>query len=198
MKARRISRPSSVRIGMFCRFGSLLLSRPVAATAWLKHVWTRPVSGIHQLRQRVDVRALQLLKRPPFEDEPRQLVRERQLFEDLDGGRRRFRLGVALERRQLQLVEQDLRELLGGVDVELLAGQLEDLRAARRQLALDVLRLRRERRAVHADARPFDRGEHRNERHLQVAVDRRRARPCASSARSAPASCSARSARSPA
>ena len=44
-KARRISRPTSVRIGMFCRLGSLLLKRPVAATAWLKQVWTRPVSG---------------------------------------------------------------------------------------------------------------------------------------------------------
>ena len=32
-KACRISRPSSVRTGMFWRFGSLLLRRPVAATA---------------------------------------------------------------------------------------------------------------------------------------------------------------------
>ena len=46
MKAPRISRPSSVLIGMFCRFGSLLLRRPVAATAWLKQVWTRPVCGL--------------------------------------------------------------------------------------------------------------------------------------------------------
>ena len=45
MNARRISRPSSVRIGMFCRLGSELLKRPVAATAWLKQVCTRPVSG---------------------------------------------------------------------------------------------------------------------------------------------------------
>ena len=46
MNARRISRPSSVRIGMFCRFGSLLLKRPVAATAWLNDVCTRPVCGL--------------------------------------------------------------------------------------------------------------------------------------------------------
>ena len=32
-------------MGMFCRLGSLLLSRPVAATAWLNEVCTRPVSG---------------------------------------------------------------------------------------------------------------------------------------------------------
>ena len=45
MKARRISRPSSLRIGMFWRLGSELLRRPVAAIAWLKLVCTRPVSG---------------------------------------------------------------------------------------------------------------------------------------------------------
>ena len=45
MKALRICLPISVRMGMFCRFGSLLLSRPVAATAWLICVCTRPVSG---------------------------------------------------------------------------------------------------------------------------------------------------------
>ena len=30
---------------MFCKFGSLELSRPVAATTWLNEAWTRPVSG---------------------------------------------------------------------------------------------------------------------------------------------------------
>ena len=35
-------RPSSVRIGMFCRLGSVLESRPVAAMVWLKVVWMRP------------------------------------------------------------------------------------------------------------------------------------------------------------
>ena len=34
MKAWRIRRPSGLRIGMFCRFGSVEDSRPVAATAW--------------------------------------------------------------------------------------------------------------------------------------------------------------------
>ena len=37
--------PARVRAGMFCKFGSLELSRPVAATVWLNDVWTRPVSG---------------------------------------------------------------------------------------------------------------------------------------------------------
>ena len=44
MKAFRISFPSSLRIGMFCRFGLLELSRPLAVTVWLKDVWMRPVA----------------------------------------------------------------------------------------------------------------------------------------------------------
>ena len=96
MNARRISRPSSVRIGMFCRFGSLLLRRPVAATAWLNDVCTRPVCRVHELRQRVDVGALQLLQAAPLEHEARQLVRQRQLLEHLDRRRDRARLAGAL------------------------------------------------------------------------------------------------------
>ena len=44
-KARRISRPSCERIGMFCRLGLLLLRRPVSAMVWLSDVCSRPVSG---------------------------------------------------------------------------------------------------------------------------------------------------------
>jgi hypothetical protein len=43
--ARRISRPDSVRIGMFCRLGLLLLRRPVTAPVWLKLVCSRPFAG---------------------------------------------------------------------------------------------------------------------------------------------------------
>ena len=44
-KQERIGRPTSVRIGMFCRFGLALESRPVAVAVWLKVVWSRPLSG---------------------------------------------------------------------------------------------------------------------------------------------------------
>ena len=76
---------------------------------------------------------------------------------------------VFFERRQLQLLEQDLAELLRRVDVELLAGQLEDPRGVARQLAFDVLRLRGQRGAVDADAGALDVGEHGDERHLELA-----------------------------
>ena len=39
-------RPSSVRTGMFCRFGSVDDSRPVAAMVWLKVVWMRPSAAV--------------------------------------------------------------------------------------------------------------------------------------------------------
>ena len=48
---RREGRGPRVRVALAVLRGGLaallllLLNRPVAATAWLKHVWTRPVSG---------------------------------------------------------------------------------------------------------------------------------------------------------
>src|SRR5580698_9996317 len=68
-----------------------------------------PGLGVDELRQGVDVGALQLLQRAPFEDQAREIVGERQLLEDLDRRRRRPGLDVAPEGRQLELVEQNLR-----------------------------------------------------------------------------------------
>jgi hypothetical protein len=41
----RIRRPAAVRIGTFCRLGSVDDSRPVAAIVWLYVVWMRPSSA---------------------------------------------------------------------------------------------------------------------------------------------------------
>ena len=111
---------------MFCRFGSLLLRRPVAATAWLNDVCTRPVIGFDQLRQRVDVRALQLLQGAPLEHEPGNSCVKRELFENFDG--RRYGLGPSgpSAHRQLQLLEEDVSQLFRRVDVELDARQFVD------------------------------------------------------------------------
>ena len=62
--------------------------------------------GVHQLRQRVDVGALQLGQLAIFQDRLRELVLEGKLFEDAHV-RRKPGLG-ALPRVQLQLLEQDL------------------------------------------------------------------------------------------
>ncbi len=45
MNAERISRPSSVRIGIACRFGFVVDSLPVTAAVWLIVVCSRPSSG---------------------------------------------------------------------------------------------------------------------------------------------------------
>ena len=46
MNAARMRGPIGPLIGMFCKLGSLLESRPVAATAWWYVVWMRPVRGL--------------------------------------------------------------------------------------------------------------------------------------------------------
>ena len=89
MNARRISRPSSVRIG------NVLQVRIAAAQAagrgdrLVEAGVDAAGLGIHELRQRVDVGALQLHQRPPLENLTRQIVSERELFEHFDRGRRR-------------------------------------------------------------------------------------------------------------
>ncbi len=45
-----MARPSSVRTGTFCRFGSVEERRPVAATVWLKVVWIRPSAATVLIR----------------------------------------------------------------------------------------------------------------------------------------------------
>ena len=44
MNARRISRPPSLRTGMFCRLGFSLEIRPVVVAIWLNVAWIRPSS----------------------------------------------------------------------------------------------------------------------------------------------------------
>ena len=83
-------------------------------------------SRVHELRQGVDVRALQFHQRAPLEDQLRKLVCERQILEHVDRGRRHLGLARPLGGWELQLVEQDDRELLRRVDVERFSSQLED------------------------------------------------------------------------
>src|SRR5262249_4986477 len=115
-----------------------------------------------ELRQRVDIRVLQLLQLPPVEDAARQVVGERQLLEHFDGCGGGPGLDVSLERRQLQLVKQDFRQLLGRIDIERFTGRLVNLGTERRQLLVDPLRLCGECRPVDSNAGAFHVGKHRN------------------------------------
>ena len=86
-KQPRIGRPSSERIGMFCRLGLVDESRPVAARTWLKVVWIRPVRGLISARQRVEVGVLELRHLAPALDLGDDLVLVADLGEDPGVGR---------------------------------------------------------------------------------------------------------------
>ena len=125
------ARPSAVRIGMFCRLGSVDDSRPVAATIWLNVVWIRPCVVDHR-DQRVDD-ALE-----PGDVAVAQQVLEHRVVGLGVAGRQRVGVGgVAgldpLGLGQPELVEQDLLQLLGRAEVELAA---DDARSAACSTAL--------------------------------------------------------------
>ena len=131
---------------------------------------------MHERRQRVDVGALQLGEAAPVEDQPRQVVGQREFFEHFHRRGRRARGARALQHRQLQLVEEHLAELLGRADVERLAGLPEDLGGQRVHLVFHPRGLAAEgvRVDLHADA--FQAGQNRHERQFELVVHRGHAR----------------------
>ena len=133
---------------MFCRFGLVLESRPVAARTWLKVVWMRPSSGSIELGQRVEVGVLQLRQLAPALDLVDDLVLVADLGEDARVGREAGLAAPLLG--QPELVEEHLAELLRRADRELAPGELVDLGLQR----LDLLRpsRRRSRRAARCRA----------------------------------------------
>ena len=132
-------------MGMFCRFGSLLLKRPVAATAWLKQVCTRPVSGLTSCGKRVDVGALQLLqRRATRESAAADRATSASSSRTSTAVDAVLVLRVALQARAAAACRTGSRDsCFGELMLNSSPGQLEDLRAAGGQLAIDVLRLRR-------------------------------------------------------
>ena len=118
MKARRILRPSSVRIGMFCRFGSDDDSRPVGGRG-------ERVAGVHAMRRRIDVAGqrvgigrFQLRHLPPVENLLRQFVALLGEFvEHARAGRPLPGLGLGAA-RQPHLAEQDVAELLRAAGID--------------------------------------------------------------------------------
>src|SRR6185369_9541902 len=104
------------------------------------------------------------------EDLRRERMPERQLGQHVGVGRV---AGLrSPDRRQLQLLEEDLRELLGRSDRELAAGELIDLARQVVEIALELLRERLEARRVDADSVTLHQRQHRHERALDLLVDR--------------------------
>ena len=130
--------------------------------------------GVHapvaraQARQRVDVGRLDLGELAVAQDERRHLVLGGQLLEHTRVG------GVAalvlLARLEAEHLEQDVRELLGRVEVELLPRDPVDARGQPVELALRGLAEALEVRGVDGGARALHDREHRDERQVDVAV----------------------------
>src|SRR5207247_3898580 len=93
--------------------------------------------GIDEPGQRVRVGALELGEAAMLEDLAGQRLAERQLAQHV--GVRRGPGLRASQDRQLELLEEDLRELLGRGDRELLAGQRVDLAREVVEVALELL-----------------------------------------------------------
>ena len=121
---------------MFWRLGLFEDSRPVVAAVWLKVVCSR-LSAVDEQRQRVEVGLGELGQLPPALDLGDDLVLVADRLQHAGVGRV---AGLAAPlARQAELAEQDLLELLGRAERELLPGQLEDLALERVGLGLDPL-----------------------------------------------------------
>ncbi|KAG1551332.1 hypothetical protein G6F50_013189 [Rhizopus delemar] len=134
------------------------------------------VAGVHaagvrvdHLRQLVGVGTAQLGQAAVLQDHPRQLVllgnRLQRLF--IGAG---LALGGLHHRRQLQLIEQHRLQLLGRIQVEAAPGQLGGLLLRGQHARGQVLALPAQFVGVDPHAIGFDAGQHRHQRHLDVAV----------------------------
>ena len=114
----RISRPTSVRTGIFLKVWGLLEDkRPVLVTVWLSDVWILPVSRIDQCRQSVGISRFEFAQFTPLDDFGGNLVPlARQILQNVGPGRV-SRLGL-LARRELQPIKKHFLELLGRADGE--------------------------------------------------------------------------------
>ncbi len=125
---------------------------------------------MNQLRQGVGVRRLELGERAVLDDLGGQLVAEGELLQDIGIGGI-ARLGL-LDGRQLELLEEHLRQLLGRADVELAARQRVDLARETDEGAVELLGEFLEPRGVDPDAVALHHGEHGYQRPLEVLVER--------------------------
>ena len=122
-----------------------------------------PGPRIHLLRQRLDVGRLQLGQFPVAQHMPDDRVMVAQILQDGRVGRvPGLRPAPG---RQLEVFEQQVAELLGRVNVELVADGIVGGALLRRSVLRDLRAQRGQRAAVYGDAMRLHRGEHGNERH---------------------------------
>ena len=126
-------RPRSERIGMFWRFGSDE-RQPAGRGDGLVEGRVEPAVALgDEQRQSLDVGRPELRVEPPVEQLADHRMRRLELFEDRGVGRVAGLGPLALG--QVQLVEEDLLELLGRAEIEVVADVEVDLRLQARHLA---------------------------------------------------------------
>ena len=122
---------------MFWRLG-LFERQPPGGRGGLVEGGVQPAARVDQQRQRVEVGLRELGQLPPALDLGDDLVLVADRLQHAGVGRVAG-LAAALA-RQPELAEQDLLELLGRAERELLAGELEDLSLELVRLGLDPRR----------------------------------------------------------
>ena len=152
---------------MFCRFGSCELSRPVAATSCLNDVCTRPVCGMDQLRQGIDVGALELGVLAILDDLAPAAdaagPAPRALRHPCWG-----RSWCVLTTGSLNSSNRSFAELVPRIDVELAAGDLEDLALQPHDPVVELAGQLAQPGHIDADAVEFHLRQHFDQRHFEV------------------------------
>ena len=129
--------------------------------------------GTEQRRQRVDIGGLEFGKLAVLQHQARDFVVFGEAFEDID--RRRDRLAFAVLHRlgQVELVEENVAELLGRIDVEFDAGEPVNFFGLGVNLALQAGRHFGESAGIDLHAGLFHAGEHWDEGKVDVFVELR-------------------------
>ena len=170
--------PSSVRIGMFCRFGSVEDSRPVLVMAMAKPVCTRPVARVDLRRQPVDIGRFQLGQLAPVEHARGQRHAPASASSSSTRGVGAPGAGLALALPPGSFISSNRisPELLGRADVEGLARRARGSRPpAPPCAAAKSSPMRAQLGAVHLDAGHLHVAQHGDHPALHLLVERQRA-----------------------
>ena len=130
---------------------------------------------IHLLRELIGVGGLELGERAVLEHDPGKRVARGELFQHVFGGRGLAGRGLA-PHRQLQPLEQDLLQLLRGLDVEFVAGLAVRLQQQLLQLVRELAALRAQPLSIDEHAVMFHGEQHRHQRLLAFQVQARQRR----------------------
>ncbi len=151
---------------MFWRLGLLEDNRPVAVTVWLNDVWTRPGLRVDQGAERVHVRVFQLAQAAVFEHHSGQ----RRSGPRVVRGPPRRCCGRPCPAGALELepVEENLRKLLGRIDVEDRAGLAVDLLGHVGQGLVQLAGHLPQQSRIDRDAGVLHLDQHLDQRHLDL------------------------------